>query len=243
MNRFGDQLLAGAGLSGDKNRRAAGGYLRHQVEQPQHALALADDVGEAVALLQGALELLILPLQPVAGNHAGDFDEQLLVIPGLGEIIVGAGFEGVHRGFDRTVGGDQKDGSLRVALADFAQHFHSGAVRHHQVKQDQVVALRIQRAQAFGGVLRQVYAVAFQSQQRFQAFTDIGFIVDDQDVAFALPGVGAFGKGEIVGFQSDFRHRQTVAGFRSLEVTEGNSKWKRAPPPGWLKTLMAPPCS
>ena len=59
VDGFGDQLLAGSGFAGDQDGGAAGRHLRHQVEHAHHALALADDVGEAVALLEGALELRV----------------------------------------------------------------------------------------------------------------------------------------------------------------------------------------
>ena len=66
VDRLGDQLLAGSGFAGDQDGRAAGRHLPHQVENLQHPLALADDVGEAVALLEGALELRCFPA-PAAG--------------------------------------------------------------------------------------------------------------------------------------------------------------------------------
>ena len=39
-------------------------------------------------MLQGALELPVLALEPGPRDHPIDFDQQLLVIPGLGEIVV-----------------------------------------------------------------------------------------------------------------------------------------------------------
>ena len=62
----------------------------------QHPLALADDVGETVALLQRALELDVFALQPAFRDHALDLDQQFFVVPGLGEIIVGAALQRIH---------------------------------------------------------------------------------------------------------------------------------------------------
>ena len=90
VNGLRDQFLAGAGFAGDQNGRTAGRHLHHQIEHAQHALALADDIGKAVALLQRALELRVFVDQPLAGDDPVDFDQQLFVVPGLGEIIVGA---------------------------------------------------------------------------------------------------------------------------------------------------------
>jgi hypothetical protein len=75
-------------------------------------------LGKAVALLEGALEVRVLVFEPPPGDHAVDLDDQLVVVPGLGEIIVGAELEGADGGFHRAVGGDQEDGRLAVALAD-----------------------------------------------------------------------------------------------------------------------------
>ena len=96
--------------------------------------------GKAVALLQGALEVRVLALQPALRDHGVDLDEQLFVVPGLREIIVRAGFDRVHRDFDRPVGGDHDDRRFLIARADLGKHVHAGPVRHHQVEQDQVVA-------------------------------------------------------------------------------------------------------
>ncbi len=57
VQRLGDQLLAGSAFALDEHGGAAGRDLRHQVEDAQHRLALADDVFKVIALLQGALEL------------------------------------------------------------------------------------------------------------------------------------------------------------------------------------------
>src|ERR1019366_4997859 len=57
VDGFGDQLFAGAAFALQQHRGTAGRHLRHQVEDAQHGLALADDVLEVVALLEGALQL------------------------------------------------------------------------------------------------------------------------------------------------------------------------------------------
>ena len=83
--------------------------------QPQHALALADDIGEVVALLQRALELGVLLREALPGDHAVDFDQQFFVVPGLGEIVVRAEFEGPHRAFHAAVSGDHEDRRFGIA--------------------------------------------------------------------------------------------------------------------------------
>ena len=134
--------------------------------------------GKLYCCLSAFLSWTIFARQPAVRDHAIDLDQQLLVVPGLGEIIVRAVLERGHRHFHRPVGGDHEDRRLGVALADLAQHFHAGAVRHHQIQQDHVVVGGFGAAQAFAAVLRQLHRVAFQAQQRLQAFADVRFVVD-----------------------------------------------------------------
>ena len=68
-----------------------------KIQNLEHALALADDVRETVALSEGALQLGILALQTALRDHAVDLDQQLLVIPGLGEVIAGTVLQRLHR--------------------------------------------------------------------------------------------------------------------------------------------------
>ncbi len=90
MNGLGYQFLAGSRLPRDQNRGAAGSYLAHQIEHSHHALALANNVGETVSLLECALEVRILIQQAPLRDAAVDLDQQLVVLPRLGEVIVGA---------------------------------------------------------------------------------------------------------------------------------------------------------
>ena len=196
MDGLGDQFLPGAGLAGDQDGGAAGSHLGHQVQHADHALALADDVGETVALLEGALEMRVLIFEPPPHDHAVDLDEQLLVVPGLGEIVVGAELEGVDRGLHRAVGGDHEDRGFAVALADLLEHVHAGAVGHHEVEQDQVVAADLHFLEPLGRVLRLIDGIAFRGEQDFQAFADIQLVVDYQDSAFGF-GNRELGSGHV----------------------------------------------
>ena len=193
VDGFGHQLLTRAGLTGDQDGGPAGGHLGHQVEHPHHPLALANDVGKAVALLKSPLEVSVLIFEAPPRDHAVDLDDQLVVVPGLGKIIVGAQLERLHRGIHRAISRDQEDGGLAVALADFLQYLHPGTVRHHQIEQHQVVAAGLHFVEAFGAVLRQVHRVAFGCEQVLEAFADVGFVVDHQNVAFGFER-GSLGK-------------------------------------------------
>ena len=121
MERLGDEFLAGAAFALDEDGGAAGRDLGDQVEDAQHRLALADDVVEVVALLEGALELDIFFLGAVAGDGGANVGEELFVVPGLLDEVLRAGADGVDDVVDRAVGGDHDDGQVGVALADLAR--------------------------------------------------------------------------------------------------------------------------
>ena len=68
MNRLGDQLFAGSAFAGDQNGGARRCNLSDEIEQRQHLVALADDVGKVVALFQRALELNVFIAQTAAST-------------------------------------------------------------------------------------------------------------------------------------------------------------------------------
>ena len=109
--------------------------MADQVEHGEHLVTLADDVGKVVALLQSALELDIFLAQAVALDGMGDLDEQFVIGPRLGDVVLRAALERGPRHVDGTVGCDQYDGEMRVAPADFAQQVESVAVGETDVKQ------------------------------------------------------------------------------------------------------------
>ena len=113
VNGFRDQFLAGAALALHQHRRASGSDLRHQVEDAQHRIALADNVLEVVALLERALELDDLFFGATASDRAAHIGQQLLVVPGLLDEIIGPGLHGIDRVLHRAVGGDHDHRPVR----------------------------------------------------------------------------------------------------------------------------------
>ena len=148
MNRLGDQFLAGAALAGDQHGRARGRDLRDQVEHGENPFALADDVREIVALLQGALELHVFFAQAPAFDGQRHLRQQLVVGPRLGDVVVRAALERRARHVDRAVGGDQHDRKAGIALVNFAQQFEAVAVGQADVEQQQIEGLLLQARQA-----------------------------------------------------------------------------------------------
>jgi hypothetical protein len=124
-NGLGDQLLAGAAFALDQNGGARGSNLRHEVENPQHDVAFAHDVGKVVALLEGALQLKVFFLGAMAGDGGADVRQQLFVVPGFLNKVFRAGPDGFHNVVHRAVGGEHDDWQLGLALLDLGQKFET----------------------------------------------------------------------------------------------------------------------
>ena len=181
VNRLGDEFLACAAFAVNQDGRARRRHLADQVEHREHLVALADNVGEVVALLQSALELDVFLAQAAALDGLRDLHQQFIVGPGLGDVVLRAALERGPRHVDRTVGGDQDDGEVRVAPVDFAQQIETVAVGQADVEQKKIEWFFLEQRQAglagFGARGR----VALRAEQQFQALANFRFVVDDQD--------------------------------------------------------------
>ena len=177
VNGVGDQFLAGSGFARDQNGRAARRDLRHQVQNLEHALALAHDVRETGALAQRSSEMRVLRFELALRDHPADLDQQLFVVPRLRKIIGRATFQRRDGRLHRPIRGDQENRRLTIPDTDLVQHLKAAFVRHHQVEQDQVVVRRLQTLQSLGGIRRECDAIALRREQHFEAFADIRFVV------------------------------------------------------------------
>src|SRR6185437_16601265 len=88
VNCLGDKLLSRAALALHQNGRATGSNLSDQIEHSLHGLTFSDDILEAIALLQGALQVDVFRFRAMLSNGCTDVRQKLLVVPGfLNEII------------------------------------------------------------------------------------------------------------------------------------------------------------
>src|SRR5258708_19414284 len=167
VNRLGDEFLARAAFATDENRGARRRDLRDEVQKHLHFVALADNVREAEALLQGALELDVFIAKPARFHGLRDLGEQFIVGPRLGDVVHRAILESGASHIDRTVGGDQDDRELRIATLNLPQHLQTVAVRQANVQQQKVIRMLVQLFEAGFTRFRTGDAVAFTSQQEF----------------------------------------------------------------------------
>src|SRR5579863_4070003 len=178
VNRFGDQLFAGPAFAGDEHGGARGRHLSDKIEHGEHFLALADDAWKIVALLQRALELYVFFAQAAAFDGERNLGDEFVVGPRLGDVILRAALEGRASHVNRTICGDENDGEIRVAAADFAQQLEPVAVGQAHVEQHQVVGVILELLQtgltgAGAGNLE-----AFGGQKRLESFANFVFVVD-----------------------------------------------------------------
>ncbi len=110
----------------------------------QHDFALAHDVGEVVALLEGALELQVLFFGLAAGDGGADVGQQLFVVPRLLNKVFRAGADGFDDVVHGAVGGDHDDRQLGLALLDLGQQLKSALAGQGQVEQHQVEVLLVE---------------------------------------------------------------------------------------------------
>ncbi len=181
MDRFGDELLASAGLALDEDGGARGCDLGDGVEEAQHGLGFADDVFEVVALLEDALELDDFGLSPVAGDGGADVGEKLLVVPGFLDEVFGAGSDRVDDVADGAEGGDHDDGQVGVHADDAGQKVDAAFPREGEVEQEQVEIRVGEDVEAAGAVGRKGDIEAFEGEESFEGLTDGGLVVDDEE--------------------------------------------------------------
>src|ERR1700730_18223329 len=115
MDGLGDEFLSRAALADDQDGRARGSHLGYQVEDGDDALALSNDVGEVIALLESPLQLHIFFPQAAPLDREGDLREEFIIRPWLGYVVLRAALEGLARHVDRAIRGDEHDGEMRVA--------------------------------------------------------------------------------------------------------------------------------
>ncbi len=124
VQRFGDHFLARAALALQQHGGAAVRHLRHQVEDLQHRLALADDILEVVALLEGALELNVLLFGAPAAHGGAYIGEKFFVVPGLLNEVRRPALHGAHRIFHGAESGDHDHRQAVFLAANFRQNLH-----------------------------------------------------------------------------------------------------------------------
>src|SRR4030095_3620207 len=180
----GDELLAGAALTVDQDRRRlAPRELADQLAQATRALRVADELIDAVFLFLKAVEAL--DLSTGADLFQGTRDRQLELVEMLErllEIVSSAGLHRLDRALDLSEPGDDDDRGLGMAALEGSQHVDTVHIGKAKIEEDHV------RAHIVGG-LEALFAGAdpldfdlVPGQHPRTERADVPFIVDDQDI-------------------------------------------------------------
>lgn len=143
-----DELLSGPAFALDKDGRPRGRDLHDNVEEAQHWLAFADDVFEAVALLEGATKKGDLGLGAAAADGGADVEDEFLIVPGLLDEVVGAGAYGFDDVADCAVSRDHDDGELRSQLNNAWQQIEAALAGKGEIEQEQIELLAREEIEA-----------------------------------------------------------------------------------------------
>src|SRR5207249_7643936 len=138
VDRLGDQLLAGAALTGDEDR---GAELRDgfdRLEDLLHLRRAADDVADVVAVADLAAELLELALQVGVLGRPLQVQPQLLDVERLGDVPERPELHGLDRRLQRLGRGQHDDRQVHVAGAELLEELHAVHPRYEDVEQHDV---------------------------------------------------------------------------------------------------------
>ena len=117
MNRARDQFLAGARFAGDQHAGVGARDFFHDAEDLLDRVAFADDVLEAIFVAQLAAQETVFPEQRLALERVAHHRLQMIVGERLGDVVVGALVQRVHRRFDAGVGGHDDAHHFGIELA------------------------------------------------------------------------------------------------------------------------------
>ncbi len=122
----------------DQHRRVAVGHAGHEVEDPLHRLALAEEAAEALRVDDGAAEPLHLLPELTVLERPPDHQGEELGVDRLGDEVVGAGANRGHRGVEARVAGDHDHRDVGPDAEDALAQLGSAERGHAEIGEDHV---------------------------------------------------------------------------------------------------------
>ncbi len=176
-----EQLLAGAALAEQQHGGRGGRHLPDRLEHREHLGALADQVVEAVLVLEPLAQRARLLEQPLLLERLLEHDLQLLDVDRLAEVVLRAQLHGLDGGLHRAVGRHHDDHRLRADLLDLGQQLDAVHARHAQVGQHDVGLDLLEQLQPGARVVRARDLVAVLVEQRLERRGGVHLVVDDHE--------------------------------------------------------------
>ncbi len=182
MDRFGDQLLAGAALTEDQHGRVGGADA---VDQPQDLFertARSDDASAARGSGQLLAQLLELGQHLLLLERPAHDDLHLVESERLREVVVGAAPYGVERRVTRAVRGHDDDGRAAIHLLDLVDRVEAAHAGQAHVHQDQVELRRLERLERQLGGWRHRDGVLLALQRFLQEELHLWIVVHHENL-------------------------------------------------------------
>ena len=133
MDRLGDELLAGAGLSIHEHRRGRRrGLLDDAIDRAQ-GRRVADHLAETAVVLQLAAQARDVAQRVLALGDVRQQRTEPLRIDRLRQVVVRAFLHRRHGGVDAALGGNQHEREVGKLLLDAAKQLEAVHPRHHHV--------------------------------------------------------------------------------------------------------------
>ena len=132
------QLLAGSALSDDKHGRVGERHPRGGLVDLQHAFTAADHVRERVLLADLPLEPSVFGGEPPVPQRPGHHQLDRVHVVRLGDVIVGAAADRLHRAIDVPERRHQQHRRLRRMLVDPVEHLQAVHIPHADVADHRV---------------------------------------------------------------------------------------------------------
>ena len=179
-----DELLAGAALAVDQNRRPARRGLDDEVEHLAHARAAADDLAEPVrARLQVLTQRAVLGDEPALRQRVAQHDQHFVVLERLGDVVVRPALHRGDRVLDRRERRDHQHRQVVVDLLDLVERRRCRPCPASSCPRSPRRTASIGRARAPRRVRRQTHVVALAREERLEDLAHDLFVVDDEDGA------------------------------------------------------------
>ena len=183
VDRRGDQLLARSARTLDEDGRVGDRDLGDDVLDTLHGRRGADQLVEGQFLAQAHAEGVHLAPEEAALNHAPHDVLELVKDQGLGEIVVGAFLEGLHRRGDRGIARHHDDLDRFVLSLDLAEKLEAVHVGHSDVGDGGVEEFGSNRGQGLGPRGGARHPVTEVREGFLEDPEDARFVIDHEDIA------------------------------------------------------------
>ena len=188
VERAGDQLLAGAGLAEEQDRRVARRDRVEAVHHPAHDGRATDDLFGRIQARELQARLAQLALNRHLGRDPLDAQRDVFAGKRLPEVVVGAFPDGRDGLVNLGEGGHQDHDRGRPPFPHQPEQRQAIELREPDVGQHDVDRQRRHELQGLLSVVRGVHLVTGVAQHLRARQVEIGLVVDQQDAERAPDG-------------------------------------------------------